>query len=176
MSAPIIAKLAVPLMIEGVKTALEKLDHPAAKGAADALASLQQAAENGSLTPEQHAHLEKMATITGDQNARTIEAVNDSIQAEVATNDPYVRRMRPTFGYMMAVTWGAQMLALAYVIVTDPGQANLVITAMEHLGTMWAVALSVLGVYVYQRSQEKRGLPNMPLSLPSIIKERRYND
>ena len=66
--------------------------------------------------------------------------------------------MRPTFGYVMALTWAGQMGAIAYVIVTDPGKAGAVIAAMASLGTIWTVGLSVLGIYVYKRSQEKQTL------------------
>jgi hypothetical protein len=76
--------------------------------------------------------------------------------AEGASEDAYVRRMRPTFGYIMAFTWLAQMGAIAWVIVADPVQANLIITAMTSLGTIWSVGLSVLGIYVYKRSEDKR--------------------
>jgi steroid 5-alpha reductase family enzyme len=76
--------------------------------------------------------------------------------AERASEDAYVRRMRPTFGYIMAFTWLAQMGAIAWVIVADPVQANLIITAMTSLGTIWSVGLSVLGIYVYKRSEDKR--------------------
>ena len=76
--------------------------------------------------------------------------------AESASEDAYVRRMRPTFGYIMALTWLAQMGAIAWVIVADPVQANLIITAMTSLGTIWSVGLSVLGIYVYKRSEDKR--------------------
>ena len=54
--------------------------------------------------------------------------------------------MRPTFGYVMAVTWGAQMMALAFIILTDPGQAGAVVNAMSSLGTIWSVGLGVLGI------------------------------
>jgi hypothetical protein len=74
----------------------------------------------------------------------------------VGPDDAYVRRMRPTFGYIMAVTWLAQMGSIAWIIVADPVQANLIITAMASLGTIWSVGLSVLGIYVYKRSEEKR--------------------
>jgi steroid 5-alpha reductase family enzyme len=75
---------------------------------------------------------------------------------EKTYEDAYVRRMRPTFGYVMALTWLAQMGAIAWVIVADPVQANLIITAMTSLGTIWSVGLSVLGIYVYKRSEDKR--------------------
>jgi hypothetical protein len=64
--------------------------------------------------------------------------------------------MRPTFGYLIAITWAAQMLALAYVIVFETSKASIVIEAMESLGTIWAVGLSVLGIYVYKRSEDKK--------------------
>jgi cobalamin synthase len=67
----------------------------------------------------------------------------------------YVRRMRPTFGYIMAVTWAAQMLAIAFVILDAPEKAGNVINAMSNLSTIWTVGLSVLGIYVYKRSREK---------------------
>jgi steroid 5-alpha reductase family enzyme len=75
---------------------------------------------------------------------------------EKTSEDAYVSRMRPTFGYVMALTWLAQMGAIAWVIVADPVQANLIITAMTSLGTIWSVGLSVLGIYVYKRSEDKR--------------------
>lgn len=159
MPLQLAAQLAVPALIEALKTGLEKIDHPAAHGAHDAINALQQAAASGAISPDQlaaaDAHIEKMAAIEGAERRTALAEVNASLRAEVASSDPYVRRMRPTFGYMMAATWGAQMLALAYIIVTDPAQASAVLNAMASLGTIWAVALSVLGIYVYGRSNEK---------------------
>lgn len=159
MPTQIIAQLAVPALIEAFKTGLEKIDHPAARGAVDALATLQNAVTSGGITPENlaaaNAHIERMADIAGTRDAAIIAQTNESLRTEVASTDWYVRRMRPTFGYMMAATWGAQMFALAYIIVTDPGQANVVLNAVESLSTLWVVALSVMGIYVYQRSAEK---------------------
>ena len=64
--------------------------------------------------------------------------------------------MRPTFGYIMALTWAAQMGAIAYVVAVEPDKAAPVIAAVASLGTIWTVGLSVLGIYVYRRSGEKR--------------------
>jgi Holin of 3TMs, for gene-transfer release len=85
-----------------------------------------------------------------------LSEVNQSIRAESASPDAYVRRMRPTFGYLMAITWAAQMLALAYVVVFETEKARTVLEGMESLSTIWAVGLSVLGIYVYKRSEEKK--------------------
>lgn len=48
------------------------------------------------------------------------------------------------------------MMSLAYVVVFDTAQASIVIDAVAELGTIWAVGLSVLGIYVYKRSEEKK--------------------
>jgi hypothetical protein len=57
----------------------------------------------------------------------------------------------------MAITWAAQMLGLAYVIVFETEQSGVVLSAMSSLTAIWAVGLSVLGIYVYKRSEDKRG-------------------
>lgn len=56
----------------------------------------------------------------------------------------------------MAITWAVQMLALAWTIVARPEQAAMILQAMDSLGLIWSVGLSVLGIYVYKRSEEKR--------------------
>lgn len=155
MTSALLAKLAVPVILEALKTGLGRIDHPAARGASVAIDELQGAVATGAITPEQLVHVEKMAAVRAEGDSKILESVNASLRAEVASTDPYVRRMRPTFGYMMAVTWGAQMMAIAYVIIAEPREAGNVMNGMADLGTIWAVALSVLGIYVYQRSNEK---------------------
>ena len=68
----------------------------------------------------------------------------------------FTRLMRPTFGYIVAISWGIQMLSIAYVIVFKTNEAAALINAMESLTTTWAVGLSVLGIYVYKRSEDKK--------------------
>ncbi len=74
---------------------------------------------------------------------------------KAASEDANVRRMRPTFGYVMAATWAAQMGAVAWVVIAAPREAANVIEALGALSVMWSVGLSVLGVYVYKRSADK---------------------
>ena len=57
----------------------------------------------------------------------------------------------------MAMTWAAQMFGLAYVIFVQPDRAGDVMAGMAHLTGIWGIGLSVLGIYVYKRSEEKRG-------------------
>ncbi len=56
----------------------------------------------------------------------------------------------------MAITWAAQMLGVAYVLVFDTKRAALVMQGMASLSAIWAVGLSVLGIYVYKRSEDKK--------------------
>jgi len=90
------------------------------------------------------------------EETKRLAEINQTIRVEAQSGDSYVRRMRPTFGYAMAATWAAQMAAISWVIVTDPASAGAVIAAMASLSTIWSVALAVLGVYSYGRTQEKK--------------------
>lgn len=73
--------------------------------------------------------------------------------------DQFARYVRPVFGYVMAGTWAAQMLAIAWVMICHPDAAPPIINAMASLSTIWGIGLSVLGIYVYKRSQEKMNAP-----------------
>lgn len=162
MTIPVFAQIALPALVKGLAEGLSKVKSPVAAGASAALVELGSAFDSGAVSPEQLAeinrHVEKMREIEATENTNFVTQVNESLRSESASSDPYVRRMRPTFGYIIAMTWGAQMLALAYVIVFDTPQAGAVIGAMSDLGAIWAVGLSVLGIYVYKRSEEKRTL------------------
>ncbi len=82
--------------------------------------------------------------------------VNQTMRAEAASNDAYVRRWRPTFGYLTALAWTVQCCAIAWSIVGAPAQAGNVAQAITALTPMWGVALAVLGVNVAKRSQDKQ--------------------
>ena len=72
---------------------------------------------------------------------------------ERTSEDAYVSRMRPTFGYVMALTWLAQMGAIAWVIVADPIKESAVAAVADLRRSGIHV---VLGIYVYRRSGDKR--------------------
>lgn len=100
-----------------------------------------------------------------------LATINKTMQVETQSEDAYVRRMRPTFGYIMAVTWGLQMGAVAWTIINTPEYAAEVITAMVSLSTIWSVGLAVLGVYVYGRSSEKKaGVQPSPAGMSALAK------
>lgn len=160
MPAPIIAEIGIPVAVSILSEILGGMDSPVAKSASKALGRVDEALKTGGISPEQLAeanrHIERMAELERENYSTAISEVNKSLRAEVATEDKYVRRMRPTFGYLMALTWAAQMFAVAYVIVFETDKAGVVMAAMGSLSAIWAVGLSVLGIYVYKRSEDKQ--------------------
>ncbi len=160
MIETLLAKVGLPILVNIVADVLDGVDTPITKGASKALRDVDEAIKSGNIDAEQIAeanrHTEKITELQIRENISNLAAINETIRAEVVSQDQYVRRMRPTFGYIMAVTWGAQMLGLAYVMVFETARAGLVLNAMGNLTAIWAVGLSVLGIYVYKRSEDKK--------------------
>lgn len=128
----------------------------------DALAALQ--ADPDLLLKFQQAASDAAVRIYEAETAR-LQAVNDTMQAEIHSGDPYVRRWRPTLGYIVAISFGIQMtgflILTGIVLVTvDAGdQADVLAGLADTLGAtvmIWNVALAVLGVGVWKRSDDKR--------------------
>lgn len=156
MLEAILGQMGIGFLARILARALGSVDNDIAKKAAKALDEVQHEITNGAITIDQmqeaNRHIEAMAK----QDTEALQTVNESLRAEIASQDKFVRRMRPTFGYLMALTWAAQMLAVAYIMVFETHQSSTVITAVESLSAIWAVGLSVLGIYVYKRSEDKR--------------------
>lgn len=162
MLPAIISKLGLPILVSLIGSALGRIDNPVARSASEALSNFEGALAGGAISAEQMAeanrHAESMAAMKAQENSAVMAEINESLRAEVASSDVYVRRMRPTFGYLLAFTWAMQMGAVSYVMIFRTEHMPVIIEGMEGLSTIWAVALSVLGIYVYKRSEEKKGL------------------
>lgn len=160
MLETVLGRLGLPFLMSMVAGALGKVDNPLAQNASKALDDTQKAMGAGAISPETSAeanrHLEAMAALSLKERSDVVAQINESLRTEVLSNDIYVRRMRPTFGYIMAFTWAAQMTAISYVIVFDTAKAPVVLGAIESLSAIWCIALSVMGLYVYKQSDEKR--------------------
>jgi hypothetical protein len=91
-----------------------------------------------------------------DAETKQLAEINATMRAEYASNDNYTKRWRPTMGYALTFVWSVQMTALTWVIVMKTEQAAAVLTAMAGLTFMWGIALSVLGVAVAKRSEDKQ--------------------
>lgn len=160
MFTTLLSTIGLPALIGLVGAVLGEINNPAAKTASSAIEKVKEALSAGQITQEQlieaNRHAEKMAELEIENYQSSLAEVNQSLRAEISSEDKYVRRMRPTFGYLMALTWGAQMFGIAYVIIFDTDKAGVVMAAMGNLSAIWAVGLSVLGIYVYKRSEDKK--------------------
>lgn len=106
------------------------------------------------------AHLETLAIQAETQK---IAEINKTMRAEITSTDEYVRRWRPTFGYVVSGAWAVQITGstatLIYAVFKDPAAAgniiNMVATFNGSTSVLWTIALSVLGINVVKRSQDK---------------------
>lgn len=102
-----------------------------------------------------------------EATTKQLETVNRTMRAETNSDDSFVRRWRPFYGYAVAVSWFIQMTGLTFVIcytaIKNPTGLPLVLTQLAamvaSLMTLWGIALAVLGVSVRARSAEKRNEP-----------------
>jgi hypothetical protein len=112
----------------------------------------------------------KFRQVAADLEVRILEAnnerlrtINKTMRAEATSGDGYVRRWRPTFGYSMCAAWVIQVIgsiaAIIYAVVFETTEAALIITAVGEANAatvpMWGIALTVIGVSVTKRSQDK---------------------
>ncbi len=158
MLETLLGKLGLSFLTTTLSKVLSKIDNDFAKNASEALKDVEKEITNGAISIDQmkeaNRHIEQLAV----QDTQKLTEINTSLRAEILSDDKYVRRMRPTFGYLMALTWAAQMFGVAYIMVFETDKASVVIEAIESLSAIWAVGLSVLGIYVYKRSEDKKSL------------------
>jgi len=159
------------------------LDHPdKAAGVAERVADVARAvtgqppdADEGALTEALKADPAALAQVqtrladveaelAAEETARAALSLQ-AYQADLSNPDPWVRRLRPTFGYCFTWTWalwlnGFLVLA-AYFLLFKPVQAAVAIPLMIELvkatGALWIGGLSIMGVYTGLRSWEKKG-------------------
>ncbi|GLT18048.1 hypothetical protein GCM10007938_18260 [Vibrio zhanjiangensis] len=93
-------------------------------------------------------------------------------QAELASNDAYVRRWRPTFGYAMCLAWLLLFFGLAFSLVFHPQQAADIVNSIVALSPLFSVALAVLGISIHKRSQDKQVVQGIkPTGLLGSLKQ-----
>lgn len=98
----------------------------------------------------------KHAELESDERKLALSSQAATQQAEIASNDAYVRRWRPTFGYAMCLAWVLLFFGLAFALVFHPTQAAAVVNSVVALTPLFAVALAVLGISIHKRSQDKQ--------------------
>lgn len=97
----------------------------------------------------------EMQSLLLQAEAQRHAEVNATMRAEYQQDDPYVKRWRPTLGYAVTFSWVITWIAIVYAIVAKPAEAPDVIEALAATGVMWSVALSILGINVSRRSDDK---------------------
>lgn len=126
-------------------------------GTSDDAAALTALKDNPELQVQFKAQVDNHALAMYQEDTKRLEGTNETIRTEYANKDWYVRRMRPTFGYIMALSWGAQMGAITYRIIRgELAEVAVMITSFVQLTPLWLMGLSVLGLYVHNRSKDKQ--------------------
>ena len=82
--------------------------------------------------------------------------LHQTIRAELSSDDRFKSYWRPAFGYAMVLTWTFTWLALCYVIMFETAKAQLVVNALANTTALWGVALTILGVQITKRTQDKQ--------------------
>lgn len=150
---------------DGEKVANQVIDvAKAVTGKDDATAAAEAIMTDPAMAMEFQARTKQMEIDLLEVENKRLETVNGTMRAEYASNDCYVKRWRPTFGYAMALTWSLQILGsmfgILYAIIAVPNEAAVILTAIGEANAatvpMWAVALSVIGVSVWKRSEDKK--------------------
>jgi hypothetical protein len=101
---------------------------------------------------QQQTELQRMVV---ESETKILTQVNETMRAELASGDRFKSYWRPLFGYVMALTWGAMMLATTYQILFRPADAGATIAALAQLSGLWGIGLAVLGINVWKRSDDK---------------------
>lgn len=95
----------------------------------------------------------EIAEINAD--AAKVESINETMRVELAAKSGFRASWRPLFGYISAVSFGAQMLGLTYVMIFQTALLSDVAQGVGMLTTLWAIALAVLGINIRSRTDEK---------------------
>jgi Holin of 3TMs, for gene-transfer release len=101
---------------------------------------------------QQQAQLQQLMV---ESETKRMTEVNETIRAELASGDRFKAYWRPMFGYVMALTWGAIMLATTHQILFNAEHAASTIAALGQLSGLWGIGLAVLGINVWKRSDDK---------------------
>ncbi len=93
-----------------------------------------------------------------------LKIVNETMRNESNSNDGFVRRWRPFYGYAVAISWFVQMtgftIMFVYTSIKSPENLANVVQQFAVLSgsliSLWGIALAVLGVSVHKRSLDKQ--------------------
>lgn len=112
------------------------------------------------------------AKIESEEIKLALTQQHATMQAELASNDPYVRRWRPTWGYSMCAAWVLLFFGVAFVMVFHPQEAANVMNSVVAMTPLFGIGLAVLGINIHKRSQDKQvSLGVKPLGAINALKQ-----
>ncbi|MGF1764913.1 3TM-type holin [Aliivibrio kagoshimensis] len=112
------------------------------------------------------------AKLESEERKLALTQQHATMQAELASNDPYVRRWRPTWGYSMCAAWVMLFLGVAFVMVFHPKEAANVMNSVVAMTPLFGIGLAVLGINIHKRSQDKQvSLGVKPLGAINALKQ-----
>ncbi|MBL4830888.1 MAG: hypothetical protein JKY55_13520 [Aliivibrio sp.] len=112
------------------------------------------------------------AKLESEERKLALTQQNATMQAELANNDPYVRRWRPTWGYSMCAAWVLLFFGVAFVMVFHPKEAANVMNSVVAMTPLFGIGLAVLGINIHKRSQDKQvSLGVKPLGAINALKQ-----
>ena len=103
-------------------------------------------------------------TMVIQEDTKRLDIVNQTMRTEYETTGKFKTCWRPYWGWVSGTVFGVQMLSFIYIglraVVKSPKEAIGIINALAALAgalaPIWFFALSILGVAVYKRSQDKQ--------------------
>lgn len=91
-----------------------------------------------------------------------LKTINETMRVEYASGSLFKSGWRPYIGWIFGTAFGLQMFAASAIIVFNPEQAKAVLEGLAALAALWFVALTVLGVNITKRSQDKQAAAGIP--------------
>lgn len=145
-------------------------------GQADPVAAAESVRANAELQAKLAQALAPVLVAEYEAETRQLETVNETMRSELASDDKYAKRWRPSFGYAATATWFVQGVLvfglLTYTVLKMPEKIGVVsdaiVAILEALASHWLYALTVLGVAVWKRSDDKRIAANQPGLLDAL--------
>lgn len=89
------------------------------------------------------------------QETERLTQTQQTMRAELKSEDAYVRRARPTFLYVIAGSVMVEVLIALLVAATAPAEIDQLATLFAALATPQSIAAGMCGVYLKKRSDDK---------------------
>ncbi len=117
----------------------------------------------------QQTHERELLRLHLEAETKALAEVNATIRAEVASEDRFVRRMRPSFGYSVMWQCNALVLGLMAAAFVKPDALGLLGTIIPSITSVLMIEVGVLGLYVVKRSDvDKRLAAGVPPAPPLL--------